>query len=281
MLQQTTVATVIPYFGRFIKKWPTVGALANAQLEDVLHAWQGLGYYRRARHLHAAAQIIAKDGWPRSAKELQNLSGIGAYTSRAIAAIAWGESTLPIDGNIARIMARVLSLRGLKSNVTKQLERYDWGDIPEPGRVAQALMDLGQAICTPRQPACDQCPMQPQCASPGIQPFDDIKPIKRQLFAQAMCVTDEHGTLVCEEANASAPSKDLLEGLWTPIMTTWRAEPYDKKTDDCLAYCGSLTHVFSHIRLTVDVYKGPQEHINLPHRPFSRLARKIIEKAFL
>lgn len=287
MLQQTTVATVVPYFQRFLALWPTVEDLAAADLNDVLHAWQGLGYYRRARHLHAAACVIAKEGWPQDVKGLQSLPGIGSYTARAVAAMAWNISTLPIDGNIARIMARVLGLKGPKINVTKQLEKHDWGEIPEPGHVAQALMDLGQSICTPRQPQCAACPLQAQCRSPGSQPFEDVPITQRRMYTQAFCMADEHNMLMCEEANLSAPSEKLLQGLWGPIMMPWREEPYDTniinhpQAVQNLVYCGAFTHVFSHIRLTVDVYKSSSPIMMLPHHPFSRLATKILNVARL
>lgn len=285
MLQQTTVATVIPYFERFMKKWPTVHALAATSLEDLLHAWQGLGYYRRARWLHLAAQVISQQGWPTTVEGLKALQGVGSYTSRAIASIAFDVSTLPIDGNIARIMARVLGWHGNKNTLLKKLEQHDWGNIPQPGVVAQALMDLGQAICKPRHPLCEKCPFQAECRAPASQPFDDVATPPRRLYAQALCTSDDQGDLVCEEAHVSAPSSELLKGLWTPLMTPWREEPYDKNwfysSSDTHIFCGTLTHVFSHIRLKVDVFRTPSynAHTGLPHKPFSKLARKIIQCA--
>lgn len=285
MLQQTTVTTVVPYFEKFMAQWPTVHHLAQASLEDVLQIWQGLGYYRRARSLHQAAQIITHNGWPTSVDDLQKLPGIGPYTARALAAIAFDMATLPVDGNIARVMARRLGWQGPKARIIKQLEKYAWGNIPQPHIVAQALMDLGQAICKPRQPLCERCPLQRECLAPGSQPFHDVATAPRQLFTQALCMLDENGALMCEEASTSAPSCELLRGLWGPLMAPWRADPYDtfwhRSTPDNPIYCGTLTHIFSHIRLKVDVYRTSSYMRSTPSpaRPFSKLALKIIDCA--
>jgi len=169
LLQQTTVQTVMPYFEKFLRTWPRVEDLAQASLDEVMSAFAGLGYYSRARNLHECAREIARrnGAFPRTESELRHLPGIGAYTAAAIAAIAFGQPATPIDGNIARIVARLIALdapiaisRGKISKAAAALTPAD-----RPGDYAQALMDLGSMICTPRNPACPVCPLRQDCAA--------------------------------------------------------------------------------------------------------------------
>src|SRR5262245_33968241 len=170
MLQQTTVKTVIPYYERFLARWPTVAALAAAPLDEVLAAWAGLGYYSRARNLHKCAKLITHmhgGRFPTASSELVKLPGIGPYTAAAIAAIAFGEAATPVDGNIERVMARLFAvtaplpgskptLRSLAANLTPPARAGDF---------AQGLMDLGASICRPKRPSCLVCPLQMSCAA--------------------------------------------------------------------------------------------------------------------
>jgi len=165
MLQQTTVATVRPRFERFLARWPTIAALASASDEEILSEWAGLGYYARARNLIACAREVAgRGGFPENSAELRKLPGIGAYTSAAIAAIAFGEKAPAVDTNVERVIAR---LRGLAAPARAEIERYllEMMDANPPGDVIQALMDLGATICRPKQPRCGACPLRLDCAA--------------------------------------------------------------------------------------------------------------------
>ena len=163
MLQQTTVKAVIPYYQRFLARWPTVEALAAATLDDVLAAWAGLGYYSRARNLHKCAQIVASQHagrFPETEAELRELPGIGPYTAAAIAAIAFGAATTPVDGNIERVMARLFAVKNPLPAAKPEIRRLARA-LRRPARAgdfAQALMDLGASVCTPKRPSCLMCP---------------------------------------------------------------------------------------------------------------------------
>jgi A/G-specific adenine glycosylase len=168
MLQQTTVAAVIPYFQNFLARWPTVSDLAAAPDNDVRAAWAGLGYYRRAANLHACAKVIAARGgqFPKTAAELKELPGIGDYTSAAIAAIAFGERVAVVDGNVERVVTRLFRLDTPMPKVKRQVSEKVRALVPDdrPGDFAQAMMDLGATICTPKNPACALCPWRDGCA---------------------------------------------------------------------------------------------------------------------
>ncbi|HUI18559.1 MAG TPA: A/G-specific adenine glycosylase, partial [Alphaproteobacteria bacterium] len=170
MLQQTTVAAVGPYFNAFLARWPTLAELARAELDEVLHAWQGLGYYARARNLHRCAQLlVARHGghFPVSAEELAALPGIGPYTAAAIAAIAFGQPATVVDGNVERVIARLFGvgtpLPAAKGRLAELAARLT--PTVRPGDHAQAMMDLGAVICTVHRPRCPLCPWQAACAA--------------------------------------------------------------------------------------------------------------------
>ena len=172
MLQQTRVETVIPFYERFLTRFPSVTALAAARAPDVLAAWSGLGYYARARNLHAAATILTRDHdgrIPRDLEALRALSGVGPYTAAAIASIAFDRHAAAIDGNVIRVFARIAGLRGrrndasLRAEVTRRAEALAHG--PSPGDWTQALMELGAVVCFPRDPVCARCPAARRCAA--------------------------------------------------------------------------------------------------------------------
>ena len=174
MLQQTTVAATIPYYERFLIRFPTMQALAAAPLEDVLAAWAGLGYYARARNLHACARaVVMAGGFPRDLAGLRALPGIGGYTAAAIGAIAFGVPAVPVDGNVERVVARLFAV-GEELPAAKPSLRSlaaQLGDDPaaqaRPSDFAQALFDLGATVCTPAAPACGLCPWMAACAGPS------------------------------------------------------------------------------------------------------------------
>lgn len=174
MLQQTVVNAVIPYFLKFIKKWPTVHDLAAALVDDVMAAWAGLGYYVRARNLHKCAkEISARDGvFPDSIEELKKLPGIGDYTSAAITAIAFDKPATVIDGNVERVVARYFNITEPLPAAKKKIRQYadflSSGRGDRPGDFAQAMMDLGATVCIPQSPRCGMCPLQQNCAGKNI-----------------------------------------------------------------------------------------------------------------
>lgn len=154
MLQQTQVSTVVPYYERWMKRFPTVRALSRASLDEVLKVWEGLGYYARARNLYRAARELARRRWPRTAEEWRRVPGVGPYTAAAIASIVWGERVAVFDGNVRRVLSR---LEGKDVEGPPPVPRGD------PGEFNQALMELGQRICTPRAPRCGECPLAADC----------------------------------------------------------------------------------------------------------------------
>ena len=168
MLQQTTVKAVGPYYLRFVAQFPSVAKLAEADIEDVLRLWAGLGYYARARHLHACAKAVAARGaFPDREEELLELPGVGPYTAAAIAAIAFDRKASPVDGNVERVVTRLFAIEqqlpGAKP-VIRSLSA-DLTPVRRPGDFAQAMMDLGATVCTPKAPACGRCPFAPSCAA--------------------------------------------------------------------------------------------------------------------
>ncbi len=168
MLQQTTVKAVAPYFADFVARWPTVDALAAAPLDDVLKRWAGLGYYARARNLHACAKAVAErhgGHFPNSEAELRALPGIGAYTAAAVAAIAFEARAAAVDGNVERVVSRLFAVEDELPAGKPRIRALAASLVPEQraGDFAQAVMDLGATICTPRKPACAVCPWMAQC----------------------------------------------------------------------------------------------------------------------
>ena len=168
MLQQTTVKAVLPRYDLFLRRWPDVTALARAELGEVLAAWAGLGYYARARNLHACARAVAEQHggrFPRHEAELRKLPGIGDYTAAAIAAIAFGKRATPVDGNIERVVARLFAVTTPLPAAKPEIRALAETLTPDEraGDFAQAMMDLGATICTPRRPACGLCPLRPDC----------------------------------------------------------------------------------------------------------------------
>jgi A/G-specific adenine glycosylase len=247
MLQQTTVATVTPRFERFLARWPTVEALAAAPDEQILSEWAGLGYYARARNLIACARAVAKrGGFPDTAAELRRLPGIGAYTSAAIAAIAFGEKAAAVDTNVERVMARVHGLaEPSRSAIEGKLLEMMEGQ--RPGDVVQALMDLGAGVCRPRQPRCGACPLQADCAAYASGDPEAI-PMRRQRKARP----HRHGVAWWIERGGHVwlirrPANGLLGGMAALPGSEWSEAP---PAADPLA---SVRHVFTHFSLDLGI----------------------------
>ena len=207
MLQQTTVAAVGPYFERFLARWPDVRSLAAAPLDDVLTAWAGLGYYARARNLHACARQVAESlggRFPDNESDLRALPGIGAYTAAAIAAIAFDRKATVVDGNVERVVARLFALETPLPKAKKPLHALAESLTPDrrPGDYAQAMMDLGATLCLPRRPKCPLCPLQETCLArrAGLAealPRRSPKPERPTRRGIAFWLTDRAGAVCC------------------------------------------------------------------------------------
>jgi A/G-specific adenine glycosylase len=221
MLQQTQVATVIPYFERWMARFPTVEALAAAKLDEVLSVWQGLGYYRRARMLHAAA-IQISGALPTSAAGWRELPGVGAYTAGAISSIAFGEPVPLVDGNVKRVFARLTAFGEPDPALEKSAWEWASGELDpdRPGDHNQALMELGATVCTPVNPRCGECPWSARCAGksdPMAFPLVRGKP-------EVIRVEDEVVVPFCGDAWALVLSEGWWQGFWRwPEARTARA----------------------------------------------------------
>ncbi len=221
MLQQTQVDTVIPFFERWMAQFPDVAALAAASEQDVLTLWEGLGYYSRARNLYKAAQVLIQEyngRLPQTAKELQELPGIGPYTAAAIASIAFGQDVATVDGNIRRVFSRLFNLtEPLRSPAS---EKRIWGlaeaNLPsgKAGIFNQALMDLGATICTPKSPDCDHCPVSEECQARALGVVEErpVKPPRKKVpsLTVTAAVIHRNGRVLL----AKRPPKGLLGGMW-------------------------------------------------------------------
>jgi A/G-specific adenine glycosylase len=260
MLQQTTVAAVAPRFERFVARWPTVEALAAAPAEVLMAEWAGLGYYARARNLHACAKAVAeRGGFPRTLEGLQALPGIGAYTARAIGAIAFGLEVTPVDGNIERVTARLEAitdpLPGARPVIADAV-RTLFDDGPRPGDTAQALMDLGSGVCVPRAPRCGACPLLGDCQGAGkglaaALPARAPKAVRPSRHGLAWVAT--HKDRVFLELR---PPTGLLGGTLAPPTSPWvEGGPCDAAPPFAGSWrpVGTVVHVFTHFRLTLDV----------------------------
>ena len=221
MLQQTRVETVLPYYARWLRAFPTVQALARAKADRVLKLWEGLGYYSRARNLHRAAQTVVREyggKLPRTAQGLQQLPGIGRYTAGAIASIAFGERVPLVDGNVARVFARVFAITA-NVKAPRTLETLwqlaeDLVPASDPGEFNQALMELGALVCTPANPRCEDCPMRRVCVARTRELVDRLPNRGRQPLAKRVVVSAalvrRNGSVLMQRR----PERGLLAGMW-------------------------------------------------------------------
>jgi A/G-specific adenine glycosylase len=270
MLQQTTVAMVAPYFDRFMARWPDVSALAAASLDEVLQLWQGLGYYARARNLHACARaVVARHGgvFPDNASALRSLPGIGDYTAAAIAAIAFDRREAAIDGNVERVVARLYAVDEPSPAAKRRLRTLAAALVPErrAGDFAQALMDLGATICTPRRPRCVLCPWRACCtaAASGLAeelPARPIKPERPQRYGIAFWLTRPDGAVLLRRRS----ERGLLGGMIEIPSTPWSAAPWRlaeavpvaPAAVDWTVLPGTVRHGFTHFQLELGVAAG-------------------------
>jgi A/G-specific adenine glycosylase len=265
MLQQTRVETVIPYYDRFLERFPTLEALAVADEEGVLEAWAGLGYYSRARNLKRAAEIVAREhrgALPRDERALRSLPGIGAYTAGAIRSIAFDEPAPLVDGNVRRVLARLLARRSPDPEETWRLARALVPD-ERPGAFNQALMELGATVCTPRSPACNACPLRRSCAARALaepERFPAPRERAEPRPARAVCgIVEKSRTLLM----VRRPSRGLLGGLWE--VPSAEGDGLDALLDSIEArtgvrtaragHIGAVEHRFTHRALRLEVFR--------------------------
>ncbi|MBI3699342.1 MAG: A/G-specific adenine glycosylase [Afipia sp.] len=269
MLQQTTVKAVGPYFEKFIARWPSVADLGAASLDDVLRMWAGLGYYSRARNLHACAVSVLRDhggAFPNTEEALRALPGVGPYTAAAIAAIAFGRRAMPVDGNVERVVSRLFAVEEALPKAKPRIQELA-ATLLGPSRAgdsAQALMDLGSSICTPKKPACVLCPLNDGCVAQARgdqETFPRKAPKKTGALRRgaAFVVTRGNELLV-----RTRPEKGLLGGMTEVPNSDWLADQSDrialkqapalKTVSRWHRKAGVVTHVFTHFPLELVVY---------------------------
>jgi A/G-specific adenine glycosylase len=276
MLQQTTVKAVAPYYARFLARWPDVRALAAAPLDDVLKTWAGLGYYSRARNLHACARaVVERHGgiFPADEAGLRALPGIGAYTAAAVAAIAYDAAVIPIDGNVERVIVRLYAVETPLPAAKREIARLAHGLRPQnrAGDFAQALMDLGATICTPKRPACSLCPCNGGCAAKArgeAEAFPRRTPKREGALRRgaAFVARRTDGYLLLR----TRPPRGLLGGMAEVPTSDWTAEFREAdalkaaplfssprangKKMSWRRIPGLVRHVFTHFPLELVVY---------------------------
>jgi A/G-specific adenine glycosylase len=310
MLQQTQVATVIPYYEKFLKAFPTVRHLAKANLSEVLKVWEGLGYYSRARNLHRASRIISNHfsgAIPDNPKDLLNLPGIGRYTAGAILSIAYNKEAPILDGNVKRVLSRLYAIKGgpSESKTVESLWQLSESLIPKGGArlFNQALMDLGSMVCTPKDPQCSKCPLYDLCkayASGKPERFPS-KAVKKKIphIEAVSAVIRKDGKVFIRQR----PPKGLLGGLWE--FPSWRLDGRKDLKEylrvkvksnfglkvKCKKPLGTFKQTYSHFKLTLQVFecqyldgkiRGRWVSIQkLQSFALSRIHRRIAEKASL
>ena len=305
MLQQTRVATVELYFREFLRRWPSVEALAAAHLDEVLHAWAGLGYYARARNLHACARALVADyggALPTTERALRALPGIGAYTAAAIAAIAHGRAANVVDGNVERVVARLFAIATPLPAARAEIHAAAAQLAPgvQPGDWAQALMELGALVCTPRSPACGRCPCAYACAAAARGDAEDLPRraprAERDLrHAVAFWIARADGAVLLRRR----PPRGLLGGMIEVPSTPWRARAWGAAQARRHAPLravwrtlpGTVDHGFTHLRVafrvaaaTTDSTGGGAEGLWVAPADFGdhalpRLTRKLADHA--
>lgn len=293
MLQQTRVDQAIPYYERFLAQFPTVQALAEADLQEVLKAWEGLGYYSRARNLHQAARTIQAQGWPQDYQGWRSLSGVGEYTARAVGSIVLGLPLGAVDGNVRRVYSRLLAIETFRPPAVQALAD-SLVDPIQPGAFNQALMDLGSSICTPQNPRCLLCPVRDFCEGYAQGRVEEL-PVK----VQKPAVPHRQFLVIFHETSAGIyirkrPEKGLLGGLWelpnvevemeSEILSGVEIRGVTPKI-----FHSKVEHRYTHFQSTLWVYAG---HLSaelqsacvlapwqeLEQYPFSRAFQKVFER---
>ncbi len=310
MLQQTRVETVLPYFNTWLKRFPTVRALAKASEREVLNAWEGLGYYSRARNFHKAARIVVekhRGKLPRDVNELQKLPGIGRYTAGALASIIFGMDEPALDGNLKRVYARLFDVKEPVNSSTgeKLLWKLARENLPK-GKAAdfnQALMDLGAMICLPKNPRCEVCPLARSCKARvnGTQQLRPVRTVKKEVphYVHGAAVIVQRGRILL----AQRPSKGLLGGMWefpnarvrgdsnsglrSALRSAYNLKVRMKRSARSFV---TVEHTYSHLKVTVNGFRcylspgklnGNLKWIplkELDEYPMGKIDRQIAEK---
>ncbi|MEM7638367.1 MAG: A/G-specific adenine glycosylase [Pseudomonadota bacterium] len=265
MLQQTTVPHATRYFLAFTERWPTVEALAAADDADVMGAWAGLGYYARARNLLKCARAVTELGaWPGTVDGLRALPGIGPYTAGAIAALAFGRRAAAVDGNVDRVFARLLALKGEWKTEKTRLKSVVEDLVPadRPAEFAEGLMDLGATICTPKSPNCLICPVRRFCLAqaegePERYPIKPKKTPKPQRLGHVYVLIGSERTVLTE----TRPDRGLLGGMMGLPTSDWTGELGAPKfpSQGNWEEIGEVRHVFTHFGLTLRVWRAHQD----------------------
>ena len=255
MLQQTTVKTVIPYFYRFMERFPTIQVLAAASLDDVYNYWQGLGYYSRARSLHATAKMIVHDfngNFPQTRSEILKLKGIGNYTAASFLALAFNQPETVIDGNVIRIICRMYHLSNPVAEIGKEIEEKAKAltDTANPADYASAIMDLGAIVCTPKSPKCMVCPWQRFCLSASRHDAEQI-PVRRKLEkkeknGRVYLIFNKSGEVLIRKRI----EKGLLSGLYEFPWQEGAGNICRGATDSGI----EVSHIFTHFKLVLRIY---------------------------
>lgn len=261
MLQQTTVAAVKPYYEKFTARWPDVKALAGASESELMAAWAGLGYYARARNLHACAKRVAGlpgAAFPDSEEELRKLPGIGRYTAAAITAIAFGKRAVAVDANVERVVSRLFAVKAELPGAREEIYRLAGTIVPDEGAgdFAQAMMDLGSAICTPRTPDCGRCPLSSMCEArregdPETYPRKAAKAARPRRRGVAYWLEHDGQVLLVRR-----PGKGLLGGMLALPTGPWGDAPLMGEGAPAAARweeAGAIDHVFTHFALSLRV----------------------------
>ncbi|WNY27460.1 A/G-specific adenine glycosylase [Methanolapillus ohkumae] len=265
MLQQTTVQTVIPYFYKFMERFPTIEILADADIEDVLLLWQGLGYYTRAKKLHECAQRVVSDfggKFPKTYAELLKLPGIGPYTAASISSLAFDKPEAVVDGNVIRVISRLYSMTEELDQIKPEISKRARQMMPQrrAADYTSAIMDLGATVCTPKNPVCESCPLQSDCGAKQknlVGEIPKIVPLKKvQKSGPLFWIENESGSVyICKR------HEGLLSGLWE---FPWMAEETTKDMppafnfpfeSDWIFTKKSIRHTFTHIQLSLFIYR--------------------------
>ncbi len=270
MLQQTTVKAVIPYYEAFLKLWPTVESLGAAARDDVMRAWAGLGYYSRARNLHDCAKVVVErhsGRFPKTEAELMELPGIGPYTAAAIAAIAFGKGATPVDGNVERVVARLFAVETPLPEAKPELKALASTLTPQgrTGDFAQAMMDLGATVCTPKRPSCMICPLKEVCRAnerglAGELPYRSPKGERPTRRGIAFLALSEDGLVLLRRRPDSGLLAQMMEVPSTDWIEDWLGEDEALRTAPVRASWwavpGAVIHTFTHFRLELQVYRA-------------------------
>jgi A/G-specific adenine glycosylase len=301
MLQQTGTRVVIPYFQRFISRFPTLFDLANADFASILQEWQGLGYYRRASYLHQSAQQICQfysGVIPHQFDELQKLPGIGLYMAAAIASIVYQEPILALDGNILRILSRLHGLSNDRSALQKQFKPHIQPlESDQAGEINQALMDLGATLCRPLNPTCSLCPLPSECQTflknPVLSQSDTVKPKAKKRIQYTLLLLKERDQRIYF---VQQPPKGIWAHLWVFPMTDWSLSPPQIQEFQAQNPLTSPTgiqfkHIFSHFELRGEVVRVQDPKIpdsdgiwisqdQLSNYPMPSLMRKLMPRLY-